>query len=167
MSVQRAGASAYRRGVSFSTLKEDSLTFSDSFKQSSKINASVQENFCCARSRQLLFRSADAVAVDVQTNRDHIKYVTHNEDFYDAFVIVNEKAWNLHQEILVCTSFPDDQEHEWTLDYFTCTLLVPPEGVKGGCWQINSQDPSNISSLAIQASSTLQHFLNQHFSCRL
>ena len=161
MSAQRAGASAKRRGPSFSTLKTDSLTFRDSIKQSWELNQSVQDNFCCARSRQLLFRSADSVAVDVQTDREHIKYVTHNKEFYDAFVVINDKAWNLQQEILVCTSFPDDQEHEWTLDYCTCTLL------SGGRWQSNPQDQRHISMLAIQASSTFQQFLNQHFWGRL
>ena len=157
MSAQRAGAGAKRQGPSFSTLKTDSLTFRDTIKQSLELNPSVQDNFCCARSRQVLCRPAESVAVDVQADRQHIKYVTHNKDFYDAFVVVNDKAWNSRQEILVCTSFPDDQEHEWTLEYCTCTLL------SGGRWQINSQDKGITSMLAVQASSTFQQFLNQHF----
>ena len=157
MSAQCAGASAKRLGPSFSTLKTDSLRFRDFIKQAWELNPSVQDNFCCARSRQLLFRSADSVAVDVQADRQHIKYVTHNKDFYDAFVVVNDKAWNSRQEILVCTSFPDDQEHEWTLEYCTCTL------VSGGRWQINPQAKSTTSILAVQATNTFQQFLNQRF----
>lgn len=166
MSAQRAGANANRCCLSFNTLKTDALTFRDDIKQSLK-NPGVQVSFCYAKSRQLLYRSDAAVAVDGQTDRDHIKYVTHNKDFYDAFVVVNEKAWNSQQEFLVCTSFPDDQEHEWTLDYFTCNFLVPNSGVKGGSWQINPLDKSIMSMLAVQASSTFQRFLNQHFVGRM